>query len=182
MLTIEYKRKLKELNKKLIKYWYFLMKPLAKLLTYIDRKSYERIKNMNYKDKKIKKYLSKIIQKWFINYSELYLINDYIFNVSEDFYQVYNVEDLFTGELGWDYKNKYLKHYKIYNKEFENVKNKKVSFIDRWLPIIIDICRKNGLSVLEIDKSELLIDNEYLRYNDCYQKINKIYKIKLEDK
>lgn len=182
MLTIEYKRKLKELNKKLIKYWYFLMKPLARLLTYIDKKSYERIKNMKYKDKKIKKYLSKIIQKWFVNYSELYLINDYIFNVSEDFYQVYNVEDLFTGELGWSYKNKYLKHYKIYNKEFENVKNKKVSFIDRWLPIIIDICRKNGLSVLEIDKSELLLNNEYLRYNDYYQKINKIYKIKLEDK
>ena len=181
-MNLKTRKQLNKLKDKLIKAWYFSMKPLAKLLTYIDKKSYERIKNMKYKDKKIKKYLSKIIQKWFVNYSELYLINDYIFNVSEDLYQVYNIEDLFTGELGWSYKNKYLKQYKIYNKEFENVKNKKESFINKWLPIIIDICKKNGLSVLEIDKSELLIDNEYLRYNDYYQKINKIYKIKLEDK
>lgn len=183
MLTIEYKRKLKELNKKLIKYWYFLMKPLAKLLTYIDRKSYERIKNMKYKDKKIKKYLSKIIQKWFTNKPELYFVDKYIFDISEEFYHIYNVEDLFVGKLGYKYRNTYLHNYKYYSKEFIGTDNvRKQNFINKWLPIILDICKNNGLIVSEVKKEELLINNEYLKYDSKYKSINKLYKIKLEDK
>lgn len=179
MITIKTRLKLNKIKNKMTKTWYFVMKPLAILVTYIDDKKYKKLKTKTWNEKKIIRQLNKQIQKLALRQSKskydkcFYLINKYIYDVQRDFSEMYNIKYVFNSS--WSLlKNKYLSEYVSYG-----FKGNDKEFIDKWLPVIIDICKKNGLTITQLNKDDLCPNNKYWKYDDVYKKLNNVWKVEL---
>lgn len=172
--------KLEQLKEKSIDIWYFCMKPLAYLFEKIDDYRKYRLKHKRWSNKKIKRELNKQIQKIVLyesrhKHKSFYLINTYIYDVQDELSSVYNIRDFFSYSWSRLY-NKYLGQY-YWNSE-EHIKD--ADCIERWLPVILELCKKNGLKVKEIDKADMCPKNEYWKYDSLYKKLDKVWEVRFD--
>lgn len=181
-MNIKTRMKLEQLKKKSIDIWYFCMKPLAYLFEKIDGYKEYRLKHKKWSDKKIKRELNKQIQKMVLyesrhKHKSFYLIDTYIYDVQDELFSVYNGRDLFSYSRWSGLRNKYLYKYYWNSKEHNS---KDSEFIEKWLPVILKLCEKNGLTVKEIDKADMCPNNEYWKYDDLYKKLDKVWEVKFD--
>jgi len=177
MIRIKTRLKLNKLKDKLTKTWYFIMKPLASVLIYLSDNNYKKLKTKTWNEKKIKRQINKQIQKLALHHHQskyekcFYLIDRYIYDVQREFGGMYNASYLFKSH--WSLlKNEYLDKYSSYG-----FKGNEQEFIDKWIPVIIDICKDNELNIIEVNKDDLCPDNKYWKYDDVYKKLNRVWKV-----
>lgn len=179
-MNIKTRSTINRLKTDLLKHWYISVKPIAKLLLWLDDVKYKHLKNRKWNEKKIKKELNKQIQKLILHnkgqikyHKSLYLIDRYIYDIQREFNGMYNVEYLFHSN--WKLlKNEYLHKYFYYGS-----KSTQQEFIDKWLPIIIDIFEENNLNIVKVDKDDICPDNKYWKYDDIYKKLNNVWKVEM---
>lgn len=179
MMNIKTRMKLEQLKKKSIDAWYFCMKPLAYLFDKIDKHKQYGLKHRRWSDRKIKRELNKQIQKIVIYHSKyngksFFISNTYIYDIQDELSNAYNVQDLFY--YSWKrLRNKYLSKYYWNSKEHNS---KDSEFIEKWLPVILELCKKNGLKIKEINKYDMCPKNEYWKYDRLYKRLDKVWEVK----
>lgn len=181
MINIKTRQKLKEIKHKSVDIWYFSMKPLAYLCSELYRYKEHKKKTKHYSDKKITRHLNKQIQKLMLYYinnkytsSDFDLVDGEFYDFDNTYSGVYRVEDFFYCSSCWSILyDKYLRKYKNYCGLSEK------QLIDKWLDVILDLCRKNGFIVSEVAKEDIGLH----KYDYQYDKVNKVYRIEYrEDK
>lgn len=176
-MNIKTRKNINKLKDKLINLWYFSMKPLAKLIGYLDDTKYKKLKTKSWNEKKIKRQLNKQIQKLVLYQNKskyekcFYLIDRYIYDVQREFGGMYNVKYLFEN-YSKSLRNGYLSKYVSYGSKYNPQE-----FIDKWLPIILDICKENNLIVTKINKDDLCPDNKYWKYDSFYKQLNNVWRV-----
>lgn len=179
MINIKTRQKLKQLKHKLINTWYFLMKPLAYLCNELYKYKEHKNKTKHYSDSKIKRHLNNQIQKLMLYYinnkhtsSDFDLVDSEFYDFDNTYSGVYSVKDFFYYRSCWSILyDKYLRKYKTYCGLSEK------QLIDKWLNVILDLCRKNGFIINEATKEDIGLH----KYDYQYEKVNKVYRIEYEE-
>lgn len=179
MINIKTRQKLKQFKYKLINLWYFTMKPLAYICDKLYKYKEYRNKARHYSDNKIKKHLNKQIQKLMIYYinnkhssNNFDLVDGEFYDFDNEYSGVYSVKDFFYYRSCWSILyDKYLRKYKTYCGLSEK------QLIDKWLNVILDLCRKNGFIINEATKEDIGLH----KYDYQYEKVNKVYRIEYEE-
>ena len=178
MINIKTRQKLKQIKHKSVDIWYFLMKPLACLCNKLYKYNEHKKKTKHYSDKKIKKHLNKQIQKLMLYYinnkhtdGNFDLVDSEFYDFDNTYSGVYSVKDFFYSSCWSILYDKYLRKYKTYCGLSEK------QLINKWLDIILDLCRKNGFIVSEVTKEDIGLH----KYDYQYEKVNKVYRIEYKE-
>ena len=179
MISIKTRQKLKQFKQKLIDLWYFIMKPLAYICDRLYKYKKYRNKTKHYSDNKIKKHLNKQIQRLMLHYinnkkysNDFNLVDGEFYDFNNEYSEIYSVEDFFYYSGSWSVlHDKYLRKYKIYCGLTEQ------QLIDKWLNVILDLCRKNGFNITEVTKEDIGLH----KYDYNYERINNVYRIEYKE-